>query len=43
MSKVFSRQAVLDFGEEYIFEQLGIADNYAAKNELQGSKQGLTT
>lgn len=41
MSKVFSRQAVLDFGEEYIFEQLGIADNYAAKNELQGSKQGL--
>lgn len=41
MSKVFSRQAVLDFGEEYIFEQLGIADNYAAKNDLQGSKQGL--
>jgi plasmid replication initiation protein len=41
MSKVFSRQAVLDFGEEYIFEQLGIADGYAAKNELQGSKQGL--
>lgn len=41
MSKVFSRQAVLDFGEEYIFEQLGIADGYAAKNTLQGSKQGL--
>ena len=41
MSKVFSRQAVLDFGEEHIFEQLGIADGYAAKNELQGSKQGL--
>jgi plasmid replication initiation protein len=31
MSKVFSRQAVLDFYEEYIFEQLGIADGYAAK------------
>lgn len=41
MSKVFSRQAVLDFGEEYIFEQLGIADSYAAKNELKGTKQGL--
>lgn len=41
MSKVFSRQAVLDFGEKYIFEQLGIADSYAANNELQGSKQGL--
>lgn len=41
MSKVFSRQAVLDFGEEYIFEQLGIADNYAAAKELQGTKQGL--
>lgn len=41
MSKVFSRQAVLDFGEEHIFEQLGIADGYAAKNTLQGSKQGL--
>ncbi|WP_456389100.1 hypothetical protein [Profundibacter sp.] len=41
MSKVFSRQAVLDFGEEHIFEHLGIADGYAAKNELQGSKQGL--
>lgn len=41
MSKVFSRQAVLDFGEEYIFEQLGIADSYAASKELQGTKQGL--
>ena len=41
MSKVFSRQAVLDFGEEYIFEQLGIADSYAAKSELKGTKQGL--
>jgi hypothetical protein len=41
MSKVFSRQAVLDFGEEHIFEQLGIADSYATKNEIQGSKQGL--
>jgi plasmid replication initiation protein len=41
MSKVFSRQSVIDFGEDYIFEKLGIADNYAEKNELQGSKQGL--
>lgn len=41
MSKVFSRQAVLDFGEDYIFEQLGIADNYAATHTLTGTKAGL--
>jgi len=41
MSKVFSRKAVLDFGEDYIFEQLGIADQYASQNSDIESKQGL--
>ena len=41
ISKVFSKKAVLDFGEDYIFEQLGIVDRYAASGKKLKSKEGL--
>ena len=41
MSKVFSKDAVLRYGEDYIFEQLGIADDFASRTKIKGSKQGI--
>lgn len=41
MSKVFSKDAVLRNGEDYIFEQLGIADEFSSRANIKGSKQGI--